>query len=190
MGTFDILLIAVGLAMDCFAVSIASGIILKKFDWKPVLRMATMFGLFQGIMPVIGWCLGVWFKRYIESYDHWVSLVILTILGIKMIREGFASEKEEEKRGKSIHPTKWKSLLMLSVATSIDALATGIIFIPYSVKTFIEAIFVIALVSFLFAVTGNFIGSKFGKKFNFRIEVLGGLILIIIGLKIFIVHTF
>jgi len=188
MAILDILLIAIGLAMDCFAVSVASGIIVKKFDWKLVLRMAVMFGFFQELMPFIGWLAGVYFKSYMEAYDHWVALIILTALGIKMIREGLASEAEEEERAKSIHPAQWGSLLMLSVATSIDALATGIVFIPFSVQTMIIAISIIGLVSFVFTIAGNYIGVHFGKKFNFRIEILGGVILIAIGLKIFTEH--
>lgn len=188
MSILDILLIAIGLAMDCLAVSVASGIILKKFQWKRVLRMALLFGMFQAIMPLLGWLSGVWFKSYMEAYDHWVSLIILTFLGIKMLREGAASEEEEELRGKSIHPTQWKNLLLLSLATSIDALATGIVFIPFSIQLLIIALSIIGFISFLFSIIGNYIGSHFGGKFNFRIEILGGIILIGIGLKIFATH--
>lgn len=190
MHILDILLIAIGLAMDCFAVSVASGIILKKFKWKLVLRMALLFGIFQALMPLIGWGAGIFFKSYIETYDHWVALLILTVLGIKMIREGMASQEEENKRGKSIHPKQWSSVLMLSLATSIDALATGIVFIPFNEQILLVAVLLIGVVSFLFSLAGNYIGTHFGKKFDFRIEIAGGLILIGIGVKIFATHVF
>ncbi len=188
MSVLDIILIAIALAMDCFAVSIAGGIILKEFNWKIVLRMAILFGLFQGFMPFVGWLAGMWFKSYIEVYDHWFALIILLIIGIKMIREGLASEAEEAERVKSICPSRWSSVLWLSLATSIDALATGVVFIPFDPQLFIVAISIIAIISFLFSVLGSYIGTHFGGKFNFRIEILGGVILIGIGIKIFISH--
>jgi len=187
MGLLEVILIAVALAMDCFAVSIAGGIIVQKFQWKWVLRMAFLFGLFQGVMPLIGYFAGFYFKRYIQSYDHWIALLILCFLGVKMIREGAAPQEEENERAKTISPLLWSSILLMALATSIDALATGIIFI--SVPTILlEAILIIGLASFLFSVIGSFIGTHFGGKFNFRVEIAGGIILILIGLKIFAEH--
>lgn len=187
MGLLEIILIAIGLAMDCFAVSVAGGIILKEFKFGIALRMALMFGLFQGIMPLLGYFAGFYFKAYIEAYDHWIALLILGFLGVKMIREGVAPQEEEDERAKSINPMSWASLLLMSLATSIDALATGIVFVSFS-QILLEAICIIAFVSFAFGFIGNYIGAKAGGRFNFRIEILGGIILIAIGLKVFITH--
>lgn len=187
MGLFEIILISIGLAMDCFAVSLAGGIIVKKFEWKWVLRMALLFGLFQGIMPLFGYLAGYFFKDLISTYDHWIALLILGFLGIKMIREGAAPQDEENERAKQICPLSWASLLMMSIATSIDALATGIMFVSVP-NILVFAVCIIAFVSFLFSVLGSYLGTHFGGKFNFRIEILGGVILIAIGLKIFVEH--
>ena len=190
MNYLDIILLAIALAMDCFAVSIASGIILKKFDWRTVLRMALLFGIFQAIMPLVGWSVGIWFKSYIEVYDHWIALVLLSLLGVKMIREGTATDEENNERVKTICPLKWSSLFMMALATSIDALATGIVFIPFSTVLLCWALVIIGVVSVFFSILGSYIGVHFGNKLSFNIEILGGIMLISIGLKIFISHMF
>lgn len=190
MNYLDIILLAIALAMDCFAVSIASGIILKKFDWRTVLRMALLFGIFQAVMPLVGWSVGIWFKSYIEVYDHWIALVLLSLLGVKMIREGTATDEENNERVKTICPLKWSSLFMMALATSIDALATGIVFIPFSTVLLCWALVIIGVVSVFFSILGSYIGVHFGNKLSFNIEILGGIMLISIGLKIFISHMF
>ncbi len=190
MNYLDIILLAIALAMDCFAVSIASGIILKKFDWRTVLRMALLFGIFQAIMPLVGWSVGIWFKSYIEVYDHWIALVLLSLLGVKMIREGTATDEENNERVKTICPLKWSSLFMMALATSIDALATGIVFIPFSTVLLCWALVIIGVVSVFFSILGSYIGVHFGNKLSFNIEIFGGIMLISIGLKIFISHMF
>ncbi|MBN2786850.1 MAG: manganese efflux pump [Paludibacteraceae bacterium] len=190
MHILDILLIAIGLAMDCFAVSVAAGIVLKTFQLKPIFRIALLFGLFQAVMPVIGWLVGIGFKSYIELYDHWVALFILSVLGIKMIREAVVLQQEDGSCNKSINPFLWSSVLVLAVATSIDALATGIVFVSFSTQILIQASLIIGLVSFVFSLAGNYIGVYFGKRFTFRIEIVGGIILLLIGLKIFIEHMY
>ena len=184
MNTFTIILIAIALAMDCFAVSIANGIALKKVKLLPILKIAFLFGLFQGIMPVLGWAAGISFRSLIERWDHWIASIILTILGLKMIREGFSEKKEVPCYAEQ----GWKSLILLAIATSIDALATGIMFVPFP-PIFLKAIIIIGVVSFIFSILGNFIGLFFGKKFNLKVEILGGLVLIGIGIKIFVEHT-
>lgn len=189
MHILDILLIAVGLAMDCFAVSVAAGIVLKTFQLKPIFRIALLFGLFQAVMPVIGWLVGISFKSYIELYDHWIALLILSVLGIKMIREALAPQ-DEACCNKSINPFLWSSVLVLAVATSIDALATGIVFVSFPTQILVQGSFIIGLVSFVFSLAGNYIGVYFGKRFTFRIEIVGGIILLLIGLKIFIEHMY
>lgn len=187
MDLFSIVLLAIALAMDCFAVSIASGVVLKHFRLLPVLKMAFLFGFFQGVMPLIGFFVGVYFKNQIESYDHWIALIILCAIGLKMIIEDF--EKKDDKSEKNLNPFAWKSLLLLSIATSVDALATGIIFItqPHLLLT---SVLIIALVSFLLSFFGLFLGGYFGKKFTAKFGVLGGIILIVIGIKILLEHIY
>ena len=124
MTTIEIWLLAVGLAMDCFAISIASGIMLKRTLWRPMLMMAFFFGLFQAGMPLIGWACASTFSHLIEDVDHWIAFGILAFLGVRMVRESF---KEEECR-QDFDPTRLKVVLMLAVATSIDALAVGVSF--------------------------------------------------------------
>lgn len=174
--------------MDCFAVSIASGILLQRFDTKVILRMATLFALFQGIMPLGGYFAGYYFKKQIEVYDHWFALVVLLFLGIKMIREGLEIENVEDDRDDAILPYVWSSLIMLAFATSIDALATGIVFISLSWVWLFIALSVIALTTFVFSIFGNYLGVRFGEMFDIRIEIWGGAMLIGIGIKIFLGH--
>ncbi len=184
MNTITIILLAVALAMDCFAVSIAKGMAFKTVKLIPILKMALLFGFFQAIMPVLGWTIGIGFRSIIERWDHWIALIILSILGLKMIYEGFSDGKDEPCEAEQ----SWKSLILLAIATSIDALATGIMFVPFP-QIFLKAIIIIGATSFIFSVLGNFIGLFFGKKFNFKVEILGGVVLIIIGIKIFAEHT-
>jgi putative Mn2+ efflux pump MntP len=146
--------------------------------------MALLFGFFQGAMPVLGWLAGISFRSAIERWDHWIALIILSGLGLKMIYEGF-SEKEEKPSGTD---QSWKTLILLAIATSIDALATGIMFVSFS-EIFLQAVVIIATVCFVFSFSGNFIGHFLGKKINFRVEILGGIVLIFIGIKIFAEHA-
>lgn len=188
MPLINTVLIAVGLAMDCFAVSIASSVAHGRYDWLKILRMAFMFGLFQGLMPLIGWLIGVNFASIIERFSHWVAFVILGYLGGKMIYE---SLKPKEEAGSDRHSpyNSMKMLLMLSVATSIDALASGLIFVPMGNFIF-YASSIIFLSSFLFTIVGCVIGVSFGKRFKINVEAIGGCILILIGAKILIEHLF
>ena len=185
-----IILIAIGLAMDCFAVSIASSICYGRYNWPKIVRMALFFGLFQGAMPLIGWGVGIGFSKYICAVDHWLALGILGYLGGKMIYESFAGDDEEEEMCDAKSPYgSLRMVTILAVATSIDALATGLIFVPYGNLMF-SASGVIALVSFLFTMVGCVLGVTFGKRIKFNVEAIGGLILVGIGLKIFIEHMF
>jgi putative Mn2+ efflux pump MntP len=185
MDLLTLILIAFGLAMDCFAVSVANGMTLCKINWRQLWKMAFLFGLFQSIMPVAGWLAGISFRASIEQWDHWMALIILSILGIKMMYEGLVDHGENV-MGTNLE-TGWKSLMFLAIATSIDALAAGLVFVSFS-EIFFKAVAIIGLVSFIFTIAGNYIGFYCGKKFNFKPEILGGLILIIIGLKIFVEH--
>ena len=191
MTTIEIWLLAVGLAMDCFAISIASGILLKRTLWRPMLIMAFFFGLFQALMPLIGWACASTFSHLIEDVDHWIAFAILAFLGGRMVRESF---KEEDCR-QDFDPTRLKVVLMLAVATSIDALAVGVsvsfAFLGMkSVTTILSPVGIIGFVSFALSLIGLTFGIRFGCGFARRLkaERWGGVILILIGLKILIEH--
>lgn len=189
MTTIEIWLLAVGLAMDCFAISIASGILLKRTLWRPMLMMAFFFGLFQALMPLIGWACASTFSHLIEDVDHWIAFAILAFLGGRMVRESF---KEEDCR-QDFDPTRLKVVLMLAVATSIDALAVGVSFAflgMKSVTTILSPVGIIGFVSFALSLIGLTFGIRFGCDFARRLkaERWGGVILILIGLKILIEH--
>lgn len=186
MTTLEIWLLAVALAMDCFAVSITSGFILKRFRLRPVLVMAFLFGLFQALMPLIGWIGTKYFSSYIERIDHWIAFGLLAFIGGKMLIEGFKGGEEAH-----FDPTRLTIVLGLAVATSIDALAVGISFTCMGMTTLASVtgpILVIGLVSFLFAFAGNLIGIFLGRKVHLPVEQIGGLILIGIGIKILLEH--
>ncbi|MBQ8501624.1 MAG: manganese efflux pump [Bacteroides sp.] len=191
MTALEIWLLAVGLAMDCFAVSIASGIILKRTKWWPMLVMAFFFGLFQGVMPLIGWIGASLFNHLIEDIDHWIAFAILAFLGGRMVKE---SLKEEECKHE-FDPTSLKVVLALAVATSIDALAVGVSFAFMGVNDYsdiLPAVGIIAWVSFFLSLVGLLLGIRFGCSLARRLnpELWGGIILIIIGIKILMEHLF
>lgn len=191
MTNLDIWLLAIGLAMDCFAVSIASGIIMKSIRLRPMLSMAFAFGFFQALMPLLGWIGASFFSHLIEDWDHWIAFAILVFLGGRMVCESF---KDEECRHE-FDPTNLNVLLTLAVATSIDALAVGISFAfvgTYSISTILPPIGIIGLVSFVLSLAGLLFGICFGHGLarKLRAELWGGIILIAIGTKILIEHIF
>lgn len=182
--------------MDCFAVSISKGVCSKKFYTNYALRMALLFGLFQGAMPLIGYFIGTNFAEIISRFDHWLAFGLLGLIGGKMILEGIGKKDKEEcdcVNGGGIETIKemfkWKTVIALAIATSIDALATGLIFVPYPNFIWI-ATAIIALVSLLFSLFGMVIGVNFGNRFKINVNVIGGLILIVIGSKILLEHLF
>lgn len=186
MSILEIWLLAVSLAIDCFTVSITSGIILHRIRWGIFLKMAFLFGLFQAAMPFLGWLGASRFNHLIETYDHWIAFALLAFLGIRMIREHF---KDEE--GRSFDPTRMKVILTLAVATSIDALAVGISFAFTGFRTLSSLLYpltAIGIASFVISLAGSLIGVFFGKRFNLRVEIFGGLVLIGIGVKILFEH--
>ncbi|MBP8777252.1 MAG: manganese efflux pump [Bacteroidaceae bacterium] len=186
MNTFEIWIIAVGLAMDCFAVSIASGIVLQRFRWSTMGIMAFLFGFFQGGMPILGWLCTNWFLHYTAEFDHWIAFFILLFLGVRMIWESFSNKEEA-----GFNPARLKTIFLLAIATSIDALVLGISFSCLGMKsiaTLAYPVWVIAFVSFFFSFLGLTLGILFGKRFNFRADLLGGIILIGIGVKILLSH--
>ena len=183
MTGLEIWLLAVGLAMDCFAISIASGILLKRTLWRPMLTMAFFFGLFQAIMPLLGWIGASTFSHLIESLDHWIAFAILAFLGGRMVRESF---KDEDCK-KEYDPKSLKVVLALAVATSIDALAVGITFAFLNVSI-MEACLIIGCTTFVLSVIGVVVGNFFGTRYKRKAEIAGGVILILIGLKILLEH--
>lgn len=194
MGFFTVLTIAVGLAMDAFSVSVATGAVYKRFHIGSAFKMAFAFGLFQALMPIIGWSSGLSLKNYFEAYDHWVAFVILLLIGSKMIYESFtlkeaqgsdyANEQENSKPQMTMI-----TLLWLAIATSIDALAVGFTLSLLNVHI-ISTVLIIGIVTFALCYGGVYLGSKFGHIFENKIEVAGGLILILIGTKILLSHIY
>lgn len=187
MTLINILAISVALAMDAFAVSIAAGIILKKITMRQTFRLSWHFGLFQALMPVIGWSLGVHVLAYVERYDHWIAFGLLMLVGGKMLVEAFAEEGENAPPPKD--PTKSLKLVVLSVATSIDALAIGFTLSVLNVAIVYPAV-VIGIVATLFTAVGMHMGARLGNmtRLSRYTEVLGGLVLLAIGINILHEH--
>lgn len=186
MNTLEIWLTALALAMDSFTVAIASGLILKRVQLRHFLTIAFFFGAFQALMPLMGWAGSLYFHHFIEHYDHWIAFVILVFLGIKMIREGIQGDEEH-----SFDPTKLATVLVLAVGVSIDALAVGISFTCIGMDTLAIIAFpliAIAIASFVMALGGCFIGSLIGNKLKFPVEPIGGIVLVILGIKILCEH--
>ena len=182
MGFWELLLLAVGLSMDAFAVSICKGLAMDRVTLKKACIPGLWFGGFQGAMPLLGWLLGSRFTSYITSVDHWIAFVLLGILGFNMLREAKNGEAEEADASLG-----FRVMLAMAVATSIDALAVGITFAFLEVNI-LPAVSFIALVTFLFSAVGVKIGSLFGTRFKAKAEALGGIILILLGVKILLEH--
>lgn len=192
MGIVTLLMIAVGLAMDAFAVSVSSGMILCHIKVRQNMKIAGSFGLFQGVMPLIGYGIANTFADRIQAVDHWIAFGLLAFVGGKMLWEAVRGGEEEP----SGDPTEWKNLLIMSVATSIDALAVGASFAVMPREGLLGLAFgyllccaVIALVTFVICLGGVLIGCRFGNLFGKKAEIVGGLILIGIGIEILLEHT-
>jgi len=183
MSIVTILFIAFGLSMDAFAISITSGLIIKRLKITHALRIAFSFGLSQAIMPIIGWLAGITLKNFIAGTDHWIAFGLLSFIGCKMIYESTKMNKNE----KEFDPLNIYVLLLLSIATSIDALAVGLSLSLLKIVIITPAL-IIGIVTFLLCLIGVYIGDKFGHFFERKIEVIGGLVLIGIGIKILIQH--
>ena len=183
----QIIFIAISLAMDCLAVAIAGGVGCRdnRLRLKYAFKIAAFFSLFQMIMPLIGYAAGYGFKNLISRFDHWIAFGLLAAIGIKMIYEG--AKGAEEDKGKNIINNK--TLLILSLATSIDALAVGIGFGVLSIPI-IPAIVIIGVVTFLFSITGVYFGKKIGNVLQGRIEIIGGIVLVGIGVRILFMHIY
>ena len=187
MGLFDIFMIGVGLSMDAFAASICKGLNMRRLNIKNMLIIGLFFGGFQALMPAVGWLLGKQFESYITSVDHWVAFALLVFIGGKMIYDVF-TKKNEDECGEKTNRLDMKEVLTLAVATSIDALAVGISFAFLQVDI-LKAVSVIGVTTFVLSVIGVAVGNVFGSKYEKKATLAGGIILILIGLKILLEHT-
>lgn len=181
-----VFLTGIGLSMDAFAVAICKGLKMQKLNYQQMTLIALFFGGFQALMPFIGWTLGHSFKDYIESFDHWVAFALLAFIGGKMIYESFKSDDDDCCNNFDI-----KELLVMAIATSIDAMAAGIAFAIDGIDTvasILVAVAIIGATTFILSAVGVFIGHKFGAVYKSKAELAGGIILILMGAKILLEH--
>ena len=183
----ELFLMGVGLSMDAFAVSICKGLGMRKANKKQALVIGLFFGGFQALMPFVGWLLGSQFEKYITSIDHWIAFILLGIIGGKMIVESVKPDKEDDEVKEMDAPLDLKEMFVLAVATSIDALAVGITFafLDYPI---VEAITVIGITNFFISIGGVYVGNFFGNKYEKKAEFVGGLILVLLGVRILLTH--
>ena len=183
MDIISLLLLAVGLSMDAFAVSVCKGLALKKVSLRHMCIVGAWFGGFQALMPSLGYLLGIRFEQYITAIDHWIAFVLLVLIGANMIREALSKEEAEEANAS----LAFKTMLLMAVATSIDALAVGITFAFLSVHI-VPAALTIGATTFLLSAAGVKVGSVFGLRYKKRAEIAGGVILCLLGVKILLEH--
>ena len=179
MSIIELFILAVGLSMDAFAVSICKGLSLGKIKWKHMVIAGAWFGGFQALMPLIGYFLGIGFSDFVSNFSHWIAFALLLIIGGNMIKEALGKDDDEESNASM----KFKAMLLLAIATSIDALAVGVTFAFLDVAI-VPAILFIGVVTFVFSAAGIKIGSLFGTKYKSKAEIVGGVILILLGIKI------
>lgn len=184
MDYITLLGIALALAMDAFAVALAAGAVLNPLTQRHLFRLGFHFGLFQALMPIGGWMIGMAVQKWISAYDHWIAFVLLAFVGVRMIKEAFDGKEDKA----MVDPTKGLTMVMLSVATSIDALAVGLSLAMLGVSIWRPAV-VIGLVAAILTILGMLLGRRLGNTWGKRVEVCGGLVLCIIGLKILLEHT-
>ncbi len=182
MSTYELFIIAVGLSMDALAVAICKGLSMAKMSWRKGIIVGLWFGGFQALMPLIGYLLGAQFESKITAFDHWIAFILLGLIGGNMIREGVSGDEEKTDDSVSI-----KSMLPLAIATSIDALAVGVTFAFLRV-TIAYAVSFIGVITFLLSTVGVKVGNVFGARYKSKAEIAGGVILILMGLKILIEH--
>ncbi len=184
---FELFLLGVGLSMDAFAVAVCKGLSMRRINKNQTLIIGLYFGGFQALMPFLGWLLGSQFQQYITSIDHWIAFILLGYIGGKMIYEAIKEWKEEEVAEVMDPPLDHKNMLMLAVATSIDALAVGITF-AFLQTPIVEAISIIGCTTFVISIVGVVVGNLFGSRYKNKAELVGGVILVCIGLKILLEH--
>lgn len=187
MGFIELLLIGVGLSMDAFAVSICQGISMTKIKWGHALTVGLYFGGFQALMPFTGWMLGSQFAGRIQQYDHWVAFVLLLLIGGNMIREALSGEEDEAEDAAIGAGLDHKKLFLMAIATSIDALAVGVTF-AFLDTAILPAIGIIGTTTFFISVAGVAVGCWFGARYKKRAEITGGVILVLLGVKILLEH--
>ena len=185
MSIIEIALIGVGLAMDAFAVSICKGLAMRRMNYKKAIIIAAFFGVFQALMPALGYVLGTTCANKIAAIDHWIAFILLALIGANMIKEALSSD-DDECQDDSL---RLGDLIMLSIATSIDALAVGITFAFFNVSLLLS-VSMIGIITFIICVIGVKVGNVFGEKYKSKAELAGGLILIVMGAKILIDHLF
>ena len=183
----EFLLLGVGLAMDAFAVSICKGLAMRKVNKKQAVVIALFFGGFQAIMPIVGWFLCKGFQNYIEAFDNWIAFALLAFIGMKMIIETLSEKEEDVVVEEMDPPLDMKEMLMLAIATSIDALAVGISLAALD-RPIVESSAIIGVVTFVISIIGVYIGNFFGNRYKKRAELVGGIILVLIGVKILCEH--
>lgn len=186
MGIVELLLTAIALSMDAFAVSVCKGLGMRRMRYDQALVISLYFGVFQALMPLIGWLLGTSFSRYIQAFDHWIAFVLLAFLGGKMLWDVF-HEKEDGEQESAERRLDHRELFMLAIATSIDALAVGIAFACLEVNIW-RSISIIGVTTMVISFAGVWIGNRFGNRFQKKAEIAGGLVLILIGVKILAEH--
>lgn len=182
MSLLTLFITAVGLSMDAFAVAICKGLAMKKLSWKKALIIGLWFGGFQALMPTIGYLLGTRFESYVTAIDHWIAFVLLALIGANMVKESFS--KEEESSNDSVD---FKTMFLLAIATSIDALAVGVTYAFLQVRI-VPAVSFIGVITFTLSIIGVKIGNVFGLKYKSKAELTGGIILIVMGIKILLEH--
>lgn len=188
MGLMELFLLALGLSMDAFAVSVCKGLATKQLRGKHYLLVGVWFGGFQALMPTIGYLLGSAFEQYITAFDHWIAFVLLGFIGGSMIKEALEKEETCECGCETDASFDWKNMLVLAVATSIDALAVGITFALLPDVNIVAAVSFIGVITFVCSGIGLKIGNVFGLKYKARAELAGGIILVLIGVKILLEH--
>lgn len=183
MGLIELFILAVGLSMDAFAVSVCKGLAMERPTWRRAVVPGLWFGAFQGLMPLLGWLLGSRFAQYITAVDHWIAFALLVILGVNMLREARRADDGEADASLGV-----KTMLAMAVATSIDALAVGVTFAFLEVAI-VPAVCFIACVTFVISTLGVKVGALFGDRLQAKAEALGGIILIVLGVKILLEHV-
>ncbi len=194
MGIWEVLLLAMALSMDAFAVAVCKGLAFEKIDWRQPVIVGAWFGIFQGLMPAIGYLVGSAFEKYVTAFDHWIAFVLLAIIGINMIKESFSKEEEKHDTGLG-----FRIMLVMAIATSIDAMAAGLAMamdggfafsgaVGGNIPALLIAAGSICLVTFTLSCIGVKIGNLFGAKFQSKAELAGGIILLLLGTKILLEH--
>lgn len=183
MGIIELFILAVGLSMDAFAVSVCKGLAMEKCSFKKAAVCGLWFGGFQALMPLLGYLLGYQFRDYITAIDHWIAFALLLLIGVNMIKDSLSKEEEEADDSLDV-----KTMFLMAVATSIDALAVGVTFAFLPDTNIVAAVCFIGVITFCLSVAGAKIGNVFGAKYKTKAEFTGGAILILLGLKILLEH--